>query len=361
MRDRFSLKPKGKHRGAIPERDRDGRVVKVYPSVHRAIRPLFSEINKSASKLSADALRDEFGVLYVALTRAKSALHLILPKANGGSKDQSAWLIREALKLKDADARDDLLYERGDPQWFRKSNDGVEPSKEQVGASEPSGEAEDSAPLLRRSTAGPGRNLARHSPSSLAGGIHVDLQFRLRLDAAPARQRGLVVHAWCEEIEWIEDGLPENDALRAIAQNKVPRMTKEQVTELITKFRGWMDSEHIRNVLSREAFSSDQDTVVLVENEFPFVRLVEGGIQEGFIDRLVLIERDGQVVGAEVLDFKTDEIKPGDGGTLAERREYYRPQITAYCDFMREQYGLSEDAVDGKLVFLGAGVISKVV
>ena len=189
----------------------------------------------------------------------------------------------------------------------------------------------------------------------------MDLQFRLRLDAAPARQRGLVVHAWCEEIEWIEDGLPENDALRAIAQNRVPRMTKEQVTELITKFRGWMDSEHIRNVLSREAFSSDQDTVVLVENEFPFVRLVEGGIQEGFIDRLVLIERDGQVVGAEVLDFKTDEIKPGDGGTLAERREYYRPQITAYCDFMQEQYGLSEDAVDGKLVFLGAGVISKVV
>ena len=83
-------------------------------------------------------------------------------------------------------------------------------------------------------------------------------------------------------------------------------------------------------------------------------------IQEGFIDRLVLIERDGQVIEADILDFKTDAIETGDQEPVAARTEYYRPQIAAYRSVVREQYGLAESDVSGKLVFLAAGVVRKV-
>ena len=51
----------------------------------------------------------------------------------------------------------------------------------------------------------------------MEGGSGVDLAFHMKLDAGPALQRGSVVHAWCEQIEWIEDGVPDDDALHADA------------------------------------------------------------------------------------------------------------------------------------------------
>jgi len=71
----------------------------------------------------------------------------------------------------------------------------------------------------------------------------------------------------------------------------------------------------------------------------------------------VLIERDGRVVGAEVLDFKTDRIAAGDDVGLTAGTEHYQPQIEAYCEVVRERYGLAEGEVVGKLLFLGAGVV----
>jgi len=221
--------------------------------------------------------------------------------------------------------------------------------------------ADPSTPLFRPSPAGPGRNLARRSPSSLEGGDRVDLSLALRLDTAPALRRGEVVHAWCGEIEWIEDWTVDDDVLEAIARKKAPEIDRDVVGRLIREFRGWLRAEPIRSALSREALAPELDIVVRVENELPFVRRVADEIQEGFIDRLVLTQRDGQVVGAEILDFKTDSIEAGDEATLATRTEHYSPQIAAYRSVVREQYGLAENEVSGKLVFLAAGAVREAV
>ena len=388
-----SLAPEGRD-VLIPERDPEtGRVTRVYPNMPKEYRAFFPEVEAADQELRAAELRDGLSVLYVALTRAKYALHLILPPETG-SRRHSAGLIREALALKDDKANEaDILLERGDPRWFdrlddeaelvdEKSVDGEsvvneesvdeEPVDEEsvdgesVGEARPAdkkknpGDADPSAPLLRPSAAGPGRNLARRSPSNLGGGDRVDLSLILRLDAAPALQRGDVVHAWCREIEWIEDGVGNDDALRAIARATAPGMPGDQVTGLIAEFRGWMGAEPIRRALSRDGFPSDLFTAINVENELPFVRCVGDEIQEGVIDRLVLIERDGRVVQADILDFKTDSFESEDDETLAAYTERYRPQILAYCSAVREQYGLAESDVGGKLAFLGAGVISQV-
>ena len=342
----------------IPERDPDtGRVVQVYPSISKEKLELFPEVKAVDQELRAAELRDGLSVLYVALTRAKYALHLILPP-EGGTKKHGAGLIREALALDDEKAGDaGVLLERGNSRWFDQLEGKAEPMEKK----KPPKETDPSAPFLRASATGPGRNLARHSPSSLEGGNRVYLSFALRLDATPALQRGEVVHAWCGEIEWSEDWTGDNDVLREIARERAPGIPDDQVTSLIAEFRGWIEAKPIRSALSRDGFSPEPDTVVHVENERPFIRRVGDEIQEGFIDRLVLIQREGRVVRAEILDFKTDTIDPDDEEMLVARTVHYRPQIVAYCDVVREQYGLAEGDVTGKLAFLGTGVVREVV
>ncbi len=358
-----SLAPKGGG-SIIPVRAPDGRVSAVYPGVSSKIRAFFPKIEAAEGELRAAGLRDDLSVLYVALTRAKHALHLIVPPATAPEKTapkHSAQLIRAALGM-GGDAEDDsgLLLERGDPAWSDQLEDMAEPVEEEPPA-ESSGEPTDATgPLLPHAAAGPGRNLARRSPSSLEGGARVDLAFALRLDARVALQRGSIVHAWCEEIEWLEDGIPDDEALRGVAQDVTARWTDDQVGDLIASFRAWMEAESIRSVLSRDAYPSDPGVAVRVENDFPFIRRVAGEIQQGFIDRLVLIERDGQVIGAELLDYKTDAIEPGDEEGLTARTEHYRPQIEAYLGVVREQHGLAADHVRGRVVFLAAGVVNEV-
>lgn len=354
-----SLAPKGAG-VVIPQRNAEGRVTRVYPGVPKDIRAFFPEIDDAEGELRATELRDALSVLYVALTRAKYALHLILLPASDPNKSppkHSAQLIRAALALANDSADDQgVLLERGDSNWYQHLEREARPTAE-----EPPGEPTDPAgPLLRRTRSGPGRNLARRSPSSLEGGAHVDLASVLRLETSLARQRGSVVHAWCEQIDWIEEGILVDSALRSIARETATGMTDHRLAELIENFRSWMEAESIRGALSRSTYPSEPGITVRVENELPFVRRVGDEIQEGFIDRLVLIERDGQVAGAEILDFKTDAIEPGDEAVLTTLTEHYRPQIEAYCDAVREQHGLGEGEVSGKLVFLGVGIVKDV-
>ncbi len=351
-----SISPKG---GGVvtPKRDpATGRVVQVYPKVPKALRPLFPEVVAADQDVRAADLRDALSVLYVALTRARYALHLVVPPMGGKAK-HSAGVIRHALGLDDEGVGEDgVLLERGTARWFEEMDETATSAESEPAASP----VVSSGPLLRVSATGHGRNLARRSPSSMEGGSGVDLAFHLKLDAGAALERGSVVHAWCEEIEWIEDGIPEDDALRAVARREAPGMSAKAVSTLIEEFRGWMEGADIRRALSRRAYPVEDGLTLRVENELPFVRRVGEEIQEGFIDRLVLIERDGVVVGADVLDFKTDRIAAGDEVGLAERAEHYRPQIEAYCDMVRGRYGLDEAAVGGKLLFLGGGVVRRI-
>ena len=341
---------------AIPERDPStGQIRQIYPRIKKELLPLFPEVTAANEELQAADLRDALSGLYVALTRARHALHLIVPP-DGGEAKHSAGVVRDALRLDDESVREiGVLWEAGDPLWFEQLNEGggAKPVEEKSRAqsTDPVG------PLLGPATKGPGRNLARRSPSSMEGGSDVDLAFHLMLDAGPALQRGTVVHAWCEAIEWLEDGLPSDEALQTIAHKEAPTMHADEVAQIAQDFRGWMESADIRQKLSRAVYPAHPGINVQVQNELPFVRRVDGNIQQGFIDRLVLIERDGRVVGAEVLDFKTDRIAAGDDVGLTAGTEHYQPQIEAYCEVVRERYGLAEGEVVGKLLFLEAGVV----
>ena len=201
------------------------------------------------------------------------------------------------------------------------------------------------------------RNLARRTPSSLEGGAQVDLASLMRTDlAGHARLRGTVVHAWCEGIEWMEDGLPDEAALHDMARARAPGVPDHRVQEWVEDFQAWMEAPPIRRALSRVAYPAG----TRVERELPFLHRVPDGMLHGFIDRLVLIKEGGVVTGAEVVDFKTDVLDGSDPEAVAARVAYYRPQIDAYREAVAGRYGLELSAVSGRLLFLRPGVVREV-
>jgi hypothetical protein len=74
---------------------------------------------------------------------------------------------------------------------------------------------------------------------------------------------------------------------------------------------------------------------------------------------LVLWEENNEVVGTEVLDFKTDVFDPGDAEAVQAKLAFYRPQIDAYREAVASRYGLERPAVRGKLLFLRQGIVAE--
>jgi ATP-dependent exoDNAse (exonuclease V) beta subunit len=154
----------------------------------------------------------------------------------------------------------------------------------------------------------------------------------------------------------MEDGLPGDDVLLALARKEGPGLSRERMTEWVRDFRAWMEATTIRASLSRDAYPDG----ARVERELPFFHRIPDGILQGYIDRLVLWEEGGKVVGAEVLDFKTDMVEAGDPHALEAKVSFYRPQIDAYRTAVAGRYGLDESDVSGKLLFLRPGVVQEV-
>jgi ATP-dependent exoDNAse (exonuclease V) beta subunit len=135
---------------------------------------------------------------------------------------------------------------------------------------------------------------------------------------------------------------------------------------------GWLEerlaAREIQEALSRESArhaaralvdgvgTEDAGPVSLeVENELPFLHREGDALMEGVIDRLVLLRDPQGVVGAHVLDYKTDALPSGDEAALEGARERYAPQLRAYRDAVSALYGIPAERVRLTLLFLEPG------
>jgi ATP-dependent exoDNAse (exonuclease V) beta subunit len=302
--------------------------------------------------------RDGLSGLYVALTRARHALHvLVKPEGidrNGnlsGSRSKSAArLVRCALGAEAAADEDQLLYQCGDPRWF----DAIERTEAGSAEGGQRGQRPAAGPIVLRAAARGGKTAAQVAPSSLAGGDRVDLGLLLRLDRSAA-ERGTLAHAWLERIGWLEDGVPPDEELRALAARLFPLIPADTVEALLVRFRGWLATPAVRYVLRRDSYPAD----AVVEREVPFLHRSEGRLVEGVVDRLVLVREAGRVVGAEIVDYKTDALRPDDSAAISAKAAHYRPQLEAYRAAVASGFGIAASTVGAKLVFLDAGAVAE--
>ncbi len=351
----------GRVETALPERDPDtGRIRRVFPAVESRFRPLFPEMERALAQDRRASLRDELSWLYVAVTRARHALHLLVAADDGSSGAKSfARLVRAAIgRHGEAAPEGEVLFESGDARWHREV-DGME-----EGARRPSpGEID----LRVDGDAPRSRVLSQRNPSDLESGGEVDVRRLLRLEDPGPLRRGEVVHRWCQQVGWIEDGLPDEEPMRAAARAVAPETGGDEIAPRLERFRTRAAQGPVAEVFSRAATAGRLRGLaggveeLDLGRERRFAHRSGDEVVSGVIDRLVVgRDAEGRAVAAEVVDFKTDRVDPGGRETLEERIEAYRPQVEAYRRAVSEMYGLDEAEVEARLVFLEPGEVRDV-
>ncbi|CAN5683045.1 hypothetical protein BH23GEM11_BH23GEM11_01490 [soil metagenome] len=358
-----------------------GPVSRIFPGMPKDLAACFSDLEPAVAQARDAQLRDGLSALYVAFTRARHALHVILPP-DGRSASQArtgARLLREAPGLLadagfehealDAKGRllpEELVFSAGDPAWFGPP--APEPpaatANPTVRTTIDAGPRSHSRAAPVRLAASPRRRLVpRRTPSELEGGDRVSLERLLRPPPTGALDRGTLVHGWLEDIEWLapEGTPPALEALLERGRMLAPGLARDPAAleALARRLPGWLDAPEVRETLARESWPEG----TTVQRERPFVVRDGGGLLQGIADRVLrvpAVEGDGEGQGARlvVVDWKTDRVE-GDEA-LAARADHYRPQMEAYLRALGGLEGIPPERVEGRLVFLEAGRVVRV-
>ena len=175
--------------------------------IQQLLPPRFQEMFETATQR---AVTESLCVFYVAMTRAVHELRMLINPSAPSEKvlpSTVAGLLRAAVIRWPASGPHQTLYEHGDREWYTRLGPGVEPPPVLARRI-----TERPRPLFLPLDRGRRRGLQRTAPSTSEGGSHVRLRQVMRVDSKPALLRGSVMHAWCEAIEWLEDGPPRRES-----------------------------------------------------------------------------------------------------------------------------------------------------
>ncbi len=299
-------------------------------------------------------LQEGLCILYVALTRAIHALHMVvkLPKENEKKLPKTyAGLLRTALAPDAKPAPGSVVFEAGNSQWF------VQPEPTLL-----SPVAELPAPIivLAPPSSDRARGLERASPSGKEGGTKVKLSKRLEVSDRGGRDYGTLMHAWLEAVQWLDDGQPTDMALQQIAARLASEIGEvgAALPTRIATFRQVLSANHTSAVLRRDYYKSGifpagaSKLELEVRREWPFALRLGDEILTGSIDRLILASSGGKLIAADVLDYKTDTVDSANKKALTEKVVFYRPQIEAYKQAVATMFHLSASQVSARLLFV---------
>jgi ATP-dependent exoDNAse (exonuclease V) beta subunit len=310
-------------------------------------------------------VEESLSVLYVAMTRAVHALHLFIPGQRSGRSDRrDGWykLLRQTLAPNKPWDEFALLFERGDANWFDHLPSHAAP-------------AVATAPLRPKrigflaKVKERGRGLEHVAPSRREGQARVALERLFNPADGMSAAAGTLYHAWFATIAWLDDGLPTDATLKTAAERirlDLPIEIWNNLDKLLDNFRDWLQNPVINGILRRSTYADPQQpgfpgtlgpfwTKLLapqqVERERRFLVCDVAKILNGSFDRVVWLGDGDRVVAADVLDFKTDDILPGDLAALTARTEYYRPQMEAYRRAVARLGQLPVEYIATRLVF----------
>jgi ATP-dependent exoDNAse (exonuclease V) beta subunit len=279
------------------------------------------------------AVEESLSLLYVALTRAREALYALLPGPTARvRKDCWDTLLWKALCPAEAYAQgrlaDAVVYTAGDSNWQPEKPAAATTNLATTGS-------------IRFRTSDPGRRRAEWvAPSDEEGGRWVSAARLFAAANLAGRQSGALQHAWFAAVEWLDEGEPTDDRLRAIARG-LP-YDGADLAEQVAAFRTALRRPSVREVLSKTTYRA----VARLERERPFAVRLDDRLVSGRIDRLVWLPG-----GAEVIDYKSDAIPEA---AVPERVKFYRPQIETYVRAVAA-FGKLADHVSAAIVFTSVG------
>lgn len=318
------------------------RVLATVPQELAAVHPLLERV---AAATQASQVMDALNRLYVALTRARQALYLIVPpapskpKKDGASESLSAAaLIRAAI---DAGPDADPLLAVGSPDWYRDCQ-----RKPGIVSAE--------AALPAKITLAPPRKRVRTTtfvaPSSLEGGESCEVRQALFRESR-GMEDGTIYHALFEGLEWLPL-TAQDDAAGVRALERVVT-DPQQRGAYMDNWRQMLRAPEIAAALDRGSYEASGGVCELFR-ELPFVSRDGQQLLRGAIDRVVVTRVSGVVTTVTVIDYKTDQIAPD---MLSERVEVYRPQLEVYKKAVQQLFGLNQSQVRAQLLFTRLGSV----
>lgn len=311
---------------------------------------------------------DDLCGLYVAMTRARHALHILLPpreltpKGNernkGVSDGSAAALIREQLACDDVQEHyegNQVLCEIGDVDWdaMQGAIHQVAQADSQVAA------ADDVVASLRESLGGQigksktlKRSWRRVAPSSLEGG-GAKVGELLDIEPQVGRSFGSLIHNWCAAVAWLDDGTSQliNDDQWLIDLARDAGFIEEESALLAkaSQFRNMLLHDAVRGVFVKPSTGE-----VELWRERSFAVRIEGDLVTGAFDRVVIHREDNTIERVELIDFKTDGVP--DDASLAAAVGRYRPQLAMYRNALAAMLGVDAVNISARLVFVTHGV-----
>ncbi len=305
---------------------------------------------------------DDVSSFYVGVTRAREALHLVCapPTVSDTMRLSGTRIMRLAFpEFETALRATKIVNER----FWERGADAVrgEVAAHDQGTSPPARAevlAVAPAPAVER-IARPGAR-GGPAPSSHerlgAGGVPL---FEAEFTGADDGARGSLAHAWFEHVEWLgADGIDptsEPQVLRAVAVEigrPVDAVLGASVRALVMSAAQGPLGECLRPA----RYASWRCDALAVRSEMPFVVQIDGRIQRGRMDRVVLGMQGGRVVRAEVVDWKTG-ARDVRGAEFQERIAPYRLQMEGYRRALTAMFNLAPDGVSAVLAFVDRGEI----
>ncbi len=322
-------------------------------------------IRETMAETRRRIVHERLCVLYVALTRAVHALHVIVAPANKSGKLPSSLggLVLAALAPQGS-TRNAMVWERGTPHW------GTDP-KRAKGTAEAPPAADVRSPDIQPIAFSPsGDGASRHShwtsPSALEGEPYVAVGTLFQYRRTQGLELGTLAHRILETIDWLA---PTGGALEQL-QFQMDEFgweasQRDAVAHLLTR---WLASPQVRRLLSREGYEDYLPTdlvpacragrtLLQVRSEQRVAATLGKQHLSGAIDRLVIATADEVPVWCHIIDFKTDAVGAGGAKALAERVAYYLPQMAAYRSMMVSSLRLPAGRVRADLCFLQPGEV----
>lgn len=305
-------------------------------------------------------------MLYVAMTRARSAL-VMLTKPRGKEAKQDCGSILQSMldsagKCTESEA---VLYEQGDRMWYaiesRKSAEQRSPVLEGV--------HDKPLPMKVRTDAesAPRRSFRVAAPSSVGKSSKVPLAHAFSISESIGATVGTLIHAFFEQIAWLDDYRFDPRQLREVALREVnpDELRHVSLDNQIESFGKLIKTESVIRALSRSRYvgsmQGDVNLSVQVENERPISLILDDRLISGTIDRLVILSRDGRPFAAEILDYKTDVLDPKLSlrAWTNQRVEHHRPQLEIYAQVVSKMFDLPPDCIGCYLILLSGNQLAQ--
>jgi ATP-dependent exoDNAse (exonuclease V) beta subunit len=253
------------------------------------VRGMVPAISAVEDAWAEDQRYEAMCVLYVALTRAKRGLYVLLPEVPKSRKDPEGWASMANWIAQSTGGAGEVLFQSGDPSWWREVG-----HRETV--------VKSPSPCLVPAIAGRGRTTPSGAKKESSGMV-----------ASPTGMAfGSAVHAAFEAVGWIDEVAP------VLLAGDAGTLVREllEIPEIRPRFeRGGRKVDLFR--------------------EQPVEAILDGKWLSGIVDRLhVIRDGAGEVQEVEVIDFKTDAVERSE--QLVER---YAGQMAAYREVMARAFG----------------------